>query len=101
MWENSREFERIATIMAKNRKLLTERFREVLGSATAKSFTFAQGKQALDDWLYSHFGDSITDAKLRCLFNAAKVHQESQVEPKYDYVRMLDINKMRLQNFGN
>lgn len=101
MWENSREFERIATIMAKNRKLLTERFREVLGSATAKSFTFAQGKQALDDWLYSHFGDTITDAKLRCLFNAAKIHQESQVEPKYDYVRMLDINKMRLQNFGN
>ena len=101
MWENSREFERIATIMAKNRKLLTERFREVLCSATAKSFTFAQGKQALDDWLYSHFGDTITDAKLRCLFNAAKIHQESQVEPKYDYVRMLDINKMRLQNFGN
>lgn len=77
MWENSREFERIATIMAKNRKLLTERFREVLGSATAKSFTFAQGKQALDDWLYSHFGDTITDAKLKCLFNAAKIHQES------------------------
>ena len=41
MWENTREFERIATIMAKNRKLLTERFREVLGSSTAKAFTFA------------------------------------------------------------
>mmetsp|Transcript_34388 Transcript_34388/g.45267 ORF Transcript_34388/g.45267 Transcript_34388/m.45267 type:complete len:163 (-) Transcript_34388:518-1006(-) len=27
MWENSREFERIAHLMAKNRKLLSERFR--------------------------------------------------------------------------
>lgn len=81
--------------MAKNRKLLTAKFREVLDSTTKKSFNFAQGKRALDEWLYSHFGDSITDAKLRCLFNAAKVHSESQSEPKYDYVRMLDINKSR------
>ena len=87
--------------MAKNRKLITERFRTVLGSTTAKAFTFAQGKEALDEWLYSHFGDQITDAKLRCLFNAAKIHSESQVEPKYDYVRMLDINKTRMQTFGN
>ena len=95
MWENSREFERIATIMAKNRKLLTERFREVLGSATAKSFTFAQGKQALDDWLYSHFGDSLSDAKLQCIFRPALVHNESQAVPKYDYTKLLDINKSR------
>jgi len=77
MWENSREFERIGFLMAKNRKLLVEKFREALGSQTQKSFTFAQGKQALDEWLYSHFGDSITDAKLKCLFTPAKVHQES------------------------
>ena len=77
MWENSREFERIGQLMAKNRKLLVEKFREVLGSPTKKAFTFAQGKLAVDDWLYSHFGDSVTDAKLKCLFNAAKIHSES------------------------
>ena len=95
MWENSREFENIGALMAKNRKLLVARFREVLGSSSSRAFTFEQGKQALDDWLYSHFGNAVTDAKLRCLFNAAKIHEESQVEPKYDYVRMLDINKTR------
>ena len=34
MWENSREFARIGFLMAKNRKLLIEKFREVLGSST-------------------------------------------------------------------
>ena len=95
MWENSREFERLGFLMAKNRKLIVEKFKEKLGSATQKSFNFAEGKDALDEWLYSHFGDSITDAKLKCLFGAATVHQESQSEPKYDYIRMLDINKSR------
>ena len=94
-WENSREFERLGFLMAKNRKLLIEKFREVLGSNSAKAFTFAQGKRALDEWLFSHFGDKISDAKLSTLFNAAKIHQESQAEPKYDYIRMLDINKSR------
>jgi len=84
--------------MAKNRKLITQKFREELGadaSSQKAAFTFKQGKRALDEWLYSHYGDSITDAKLRCLFNAAKIHSESQAEPKYDYIRMLDINKSR------
>lgn len=74
MWENSREFERLGFLMAKNRKVLVDKFKEALGSTTLKSFTFAEGKQALDEWLFSHFGDSITDAKLKCLFNAAKIH---------------------------
>ena len=61
----------------------------------ARLFTFAQGKAALDDWLYTHFGDEISDAKLRCLFSPAQAHSESQAEPKYDYIRMLDINRSR------
>lgn len=77
MWENSREFGQLGFLMAKNRKVLIEKFKEALGSTTQKSFTFAEGKRALDEWLYSHFGDTITDAKLRCLFNAAKIHSES------------------------
>jgi len=44
MWENTREFENIGQLMAKNRKVLIARFREVLGSTTARSFTFMQGK---------------------------------------------------------
>ena len=93
MWENSREYGQICKLMSKNRKLLIEKFKEVLGEA--RTFNFAQGKRALDDWLYSHFGDTVTDAKLKCLFTAAQAHAESQAEPKYDYIRMLDINKSR------
>ena len=63
--------------MAKNRKLLIEKFKEVLG-ANVHTFTFEQGKAALDEWLYSHFGDEITDAKLKCLFSPAQAHSESQ-----------------------
>ena len=44
MWENSREFERIGFLMAKNRKVLVGKFAAVLGSTTTKAFTFAQGK---------------------------------------------------------
>ena len=93
MWENSREYEQIGRLMAKNRKLLVEKFKGVVGEK--KTFTFAEGKQALDDWLHSHFGSSITNEKLRCLFTPAKAHSESQSEAKYDYLRMLDINKAR------
>lgn len=95
MWENTREFQQIGALMAKNRKLLTDKFKQELGDPTKKAFTFAQGKRALDEWLYSHFGDSITDAKLRCLFMPSKIHSASQSEPVYDYMRMLDINKSR------
>jgi len=59
MWENSREFERIGTLIAKNRKHLVEQFQAVVGSETL--FTFEQGRKALDNWLYSHFGDRVRD----------------------------------------
>jgi len=47
MWENSREFAQITALMAKNRKLLAESFRQVLEPNTT-TFDFEQGKQAMD-----------------------------------------------------
>lgn len=46
--------------MAKNRKLLIEKFKTVLGSSSTL-FTFEEGKDALDGWIYSHFQNSISD----------------------------------------
>jgi len=50
MWENTKDFERIGSLMAKNRKLLIEKFKTVLGSSSTL-FTFEEGKAALDDWI--------------------------------------------------
>lgn len=49
--------------MAKNRKLLIEKFKSAVpGSAEGKTlFTFQQGKQALDDWVDAKFKGSIND----------------------------------------
>lgn len=60
----------MGTLIAKNRKQLIEQFKRVLG-AEATIFTFKQGREALDTWLNSHFGNSIDDEKLRCVFRAA------------------------------
>ena len=60
MWENTKEYQQLGFLMAKNRKLLIEKFKQVLGNPSGPKkniFTFEQGKQALDEWLYSHFGD--------------------------------------------
>ena len=94
MWENSRDYMRLGSLMAKSRKLLIEKFKSVVGPDQTL-FTFEQGKQALDDWIYSHFKTSVSDEQLRCLFTAAQVHNESQACPKYDYLRLLDIQKSR------
>lgn len=94
MWENSREFEQIGSLIARSRKLLIEKFRAGLPAKTT-IFTFEEGRAILDDWLYSHFGDSLSDAKLQCIFRPALVHNESQAVPKYDYMKLLDINKSR------
>ena len=93
MWENSRDFEQIGVLIAKNRKHLVDQFQSILGSQ--KLFTFEQGKKALDSWLYSHFGDRVRDDQLLCLFRAAQVQSESQLVPKYDYIQFLDIYKHR------
>ena len=70
MWENTKDFERIGFLMAKNRKLLIEKFKSVLGPRSTL-FTFEEGKEALDDWIYSHFKNSISNEQLKCLFTSA------------------------------
>lgn len=93
MWENSREFEKIGALIARSRKHLVEQFQAILGAE--KLFTFEQGKKALDNWLYTHFGDRVRDDQLLCLFRAAQIQAESQQTPKYDYLQFLDIYKQR------
>jgi hypothetical protein len=94
MWESSREYDQICSLISKNRKLIGDSFKQILGSET-KLFTFEQGKSAMDDWLYTHFKGAISDEQLKCLFRSAQVHSESQHGPKYDYTRLLEINKTR------
>lgn len=54
-WENSRAFEKIGALIAKNRKQLRQMFKSTLGNETR--FTFEQGKQALQTWVNAHFKD--------------------------------------------
>ena len=81
--------------MAKSRKLLTENFRVVIGNKKSTLFNFSQGKAALDDWLYQNFKGKVTDAHLKCVFAATQVPSESQNEPHYDFMRLLDLYKAR------
>ena len=75
-WENSKDFEKIGSLIAKNRKMLIEAFKKVI-TTDSTVFTYAQGKQALDSWLYSHFKDSITDDKLKAILRPATVPSQS------------------------
>lgn len=95
LWETSKEFADICQALAKSRKLLIEKFRSVSTDPKQTLFNFAQGKAALDDWLYQNFQGRVTDTQLKSVFSAAQVPAESQFEPKYDYIRLLDLYKAR------
>lgn len=95
MWENSPEFARLGSLISKSRKLIIDHFKKVLGS-TNTVFNFAQGKEAMDDFIYKKYGSTLSDEKLQVVFSVARLHKESQVgETVYDYVRMLDTYKSR------
>jgi hypothetical protein len=95
MWENSKDFERIGFLVARNRKQLMECFKRVLGGRPDTLFSFVEGRAALDDWLHQNFGGRVTDEQLKCMFRVAVNPSESQVEPRYCYERMLDIYRQR------
>jgi hypothetical protein len=63
MWETTKEFKDIGTLLGKSRKHLIEKFKSAVGPESQKTiFNLAQGKVALDDWIYQNFKGSITDA---------------------------------------
>ena len=78
MWENSKDFERIGFLVAKNRKQLMECFKRTLGGRPGTLFSFAEGRAALDDWLHQNFGGRVTNEQLKCMFRVALDHSESQ-----------------------
>ena len=94
IWETSKEFANLCQALAKSRKHLIEKFRAVTDPKHTL-FNFKQGKAALDDWLYQNFKGAVTDTHLKSVFSAAQVPAESQFEPQYDYMRLLDLYKAR------
>lgn len=76
MWENTRDFDKIGSLIAKNRKQLMEQFKQTLGEE-GTSFTLDEGHAVLDNWLHSHFKGQITNEQLRCLFSPALIHSQS------------------------
>lgn len=88
MWENSRDFEQIGFLMAKNRKQLAAQFKAALPGSL---FSFEQGRQALDGWLHTNFGARVTDEQLKCVFRVAQMPAESQLGPRFCYLRLLEV----------
>jgi hypothetical protein len=50
----------------------------------------------MEAWIHANFKDSqITNDQLRCIFRPAQVPAQSQDQPKYDYVRLLEVYRTR------
>lgn len=94
MWENSREFLILGTMIAKNRKLLKEQFEKV--SANSTIINFDQVKTAMDEFLNLHF-KGLSDEKLKCALRPSEIQGSAASNPgtSYDYMRLLDIYKNR------
>ena len=94
MWENSREFLTLGTMIAKNRKLLKDQFEKV--SANSTIINFDQVKTAMDEFLNLHF-KGLSDEKLKCALRPSEIQGAAASNPgtSYDYMRLLDIYKNR------
>jgi hypothetical protein len=70
-WADSLEATKIATCMAKNRKLLIEGFKKYSThsdyNGISKYVTFEQAKKAIEEVLRSSFDNGVSDQKIECL----------------------------------
>jgi hypothetical protein len=70
MWENSREYTRIGTLIARNRKLLKDKFDSISKGMTVVGYE--EMKTVLETLLIPHF-NSLTEDKLRLVMKVAEV----------------------------
>lgn len=54
LWENTREYQRIGTLIAKNRRLLKEQFEAVVEDGST-IVSYEQAKTAIQNLLHAHF----------------------------------------------
>lgn len=95
MWENSREFASIGSLIAKNRKQLAETFKASLKGRDEPLFSLAEGRAILDDWLHSKGLGALSDQQLGCVFRVAQVQSASQMCATFDWQRLLEAYRQR------
>ena len=95
IWENTREYQRIGTLIAKNRKLLKDQFDKVTGGKTTV-VTYDQAKLALLNLIQPHF-NAITEDKMHVILKVGEVQgaNEGGLGNRYDYMRLLNVYKNR------
>ena len=92
-WESTREYAKMCTLIARNRKLLREQF-ENGNQGSSSLVTYEQAKSILEGLLVPHFHNSVTDDKIRVILKVAEVN-EGTVTSKINYSRLLEIYKGR------
>lgn len=95
LWENTREFQRIGTLIAKNRKLLAAQFEQVSGDGKS-IIGYDEAKSAILKLLQPHF-NSVDDEKMRVILKVGEVQgaQGGALGNRYDYKRVLHVYKNR------
>lgn len=97
LWENTREYQRIGTLIAKNRKLLRGQFEKIVPDNNGSTIVnYEQAKSAILGLLQPHF-NSITDEKLRVILKVGEVQgaTEGGLGNRFDFDRLLLVYKSR------
>lgn len=69
-WDNTREYTRIGTLIARNRKLLRDQF-ENITKGQGTNVNYEQAKQTLEALLQPHFKD-LTEEKIRSILKVGE-----------------------------
>jgi hypothetical protein len=92
LYENTREYQRIGTLIARNRKLLRDQFAKY-GSPVVN---YDQAKSSLMALLQQHF-NSISDDKMKVILKVGEQQgaTEGGLGNQYDFDRLLTVYKNR------
>jgi hypothetical protein len=95
IWENSREYQRIGTVIAKNRKLLKAQLDNICTSEESVA-SYEELKMVLGNLLRGQFGN-IEDDKMKAIVKVGEILKASEgsIGNRYDYVRILSVYKDR------
>ncbi len=93
MWENSKEYQSIGTLISRNRKLLKDEFERV--AEKQKEVNFIKAKEALMVLLVQHF-PNLQEEKLKAILRVAEVGGANNgLGDSYDFMKFLDVYKTR------